>query len=57
VLFPVQAEENLEHDCILTIEQVCLSRVDLKDVPFETPDQTLYTAGNSFVIRGECKSG
>jgi len=31
--------------------------MDLKYVPLETPDQTLYTDGSSFVIKWEHKSG
>ncbi|XP_040434580.1 uncharacterized protein LOC121080559 [Falco naumanni] len=48
----VQEEEQLEHDCLATIERVYSSREDLKDTPLEAPDWELYTDGSSFVENG-----
>nr|XP_009513079.1 PREDICTED: LOW QUALITY PROTEIN: uncharacterized protein LOC104053351 [Phalacrocorax carbo] len=44
---------SLEHDCLLTIEQVYSSRPDLKDEPLENPDLELFTDGSSFVQEGK----
>ncbi|GAB0209552.1 protein NYNRIN-like [Grus japonensis] len=44
--------EKLEHDCLLTIEQVYSSRPDLKDEPLKDPDLELFTDGSSFVQEG-----
>ncbi|XP_075302057.1 uncharacterized protein LOC142365285 [Opisthocomus hoazin] len=44
--------ENLEHDCLLTVEQVYSSRPDLRDEPLENPDLELFMDGNSFVKEG-----
>ena len=43
---------SLEHDCLLTVEQVYSSRWDLKDEPLENPDLELFTDGRSFVKEG-----
>jgi len=43
---------SLEHDCLLTIEQVYSSRSDLKDEPLENPDLELFTDGSSYVQEG-----
>ncbi|GAB0190206.1 protein NYNRIN-like [Grus japonensis] len=40
--------EKLEHDCLITIEQVYSSRPDLKDEPLKDPDLELFTDGSSF---------
>lgn len=47
----------IQHDCLLTIEQVYSSREDLKDTPLENPDWELFTDGSSFVREGKRKSG
>jgi len=44
--------ESLEHDCLLTVEQVYSSRSDLKDEPLENPDLELFMDGSSFVKEG-----
>ncbi|GAB0207505.1 protein NYNRIN-like [Grus japonensis] len=44
--------EKLEHDCLVTIEQVYSSRPDLKDEPLKDPDLELFTDGSSFVQEG-----
>ncbi|GAB0209584.1 protein NYNRIN-like [Grus japonensis] len=44
--------EKLEHDCLLTIEQVYSSRPDLTDEPLKDPDLELFTDGSSFVQEG-----
>jgi len=44
--------ESLEHDCLLTVEQVYPSRPDLKDEPLENTDLELFTDGSSFVKEG-----
>jgi len=49
--------ENLEHDCLLTVEQVYSSRPDLRDEPLENPDLELFTDGNSFVKEGRRTAG
>jgi len=49
--------ENLEHDCLLTVEQVYSSRSDLKDEPLENPDLELFTDESSFVKEGRRMSG
>ncbi|KAM7077836.1 LOW QUALITY PROTEIN: putative bromodomain-containing protein 10 [Ciconia maguari] len=48
---------NLEHDCLLTIEQVYSSRPDLKDAPLPNPDLELFTDGSSFVQEGRRMAG
>ncbi|GAB0208003.1 protein NYNRIN-like [Grus japonensis] len=49
--------EKLEHDCLLTIEQVYSSRPDLKDEPLKDPDLELFTDGSSFVQEGRRMAG
>ncbi|GAB0204071.1 hypothetical protein GRJ2_002872700 [Grus japonensis] len=49
--------EKLEHDCLLTIEQVYSSRPDLKDEPLKDPDLELFTDGSSFVQEGRRIAG
>ncbi|GAB0207007.1 protein NYNRIN-like [Grus japonensis] len=49
--------EKLEHDCLLTIEQVYSSRPDLKDKPLKNPDLELFTDGSSFVQEGRRMAG
>jgi len=44
--------ENLEHDCLLTVEQVYSRRPDLRDEPLEDPDLELFMDGSSFVKEG-----
>ncbi|GAB0207975.1 hypothetical protein GRJ2_003263200 [Grus japonensis] len=44
--------EKLEHDCLLTTEQVYSSRPDLTDKPLKDPDLELFTDGSSFVQEG-----
>jgi len=44
--------ESLEHDCLLTVEQVYSSRSYLKDEPLENTDLELFTDGSSFVKEG-----
>ncbi|GAB0207362.1 protein NYNRIN-like [Grus japonensis] len=44
--------EKLEHDCLLTIEQVYSSRPDLTDEPLKDPDLELFIDGSSFVQEG-----
>ncbi|XP_074991807.1 uncharacterized protein LOC142074825 [Calonectris borealis] len=48
---------SLEHDCLLTIEQVYSSRLDLRDEPLEHPDLELFTDGSSFVQEGKRMAG
>ncbi|KAK4821608.1 hypothetical protein QYF61_025185 [Mycteria americana] len=48
---------NVEHDCLLTIEQVYSSRPDLRDEPLENPDLELFTDGSSFVQEGRRMAG
>lgn len=48
-----QVEENLEHDCLQTIEEVYASRSDFKDTSLENSDLELYTDGSSFVQNGK----
>ncbi|GAB0206231.1 protein NYNRIN-like [Grus japonensis] len=49
--------EKLEHDCLVTIEQVYSSRPDLKDEPLKDPDLELFTDGSSFVQEGRRIAG
>ncbi|GAB0205208.1 protein NYNRIN-like [Grus japonensis] len=49
--------EKLEHDCLLTIEQVYSSRLDLKDEPLKDRDRELLTDGSSFVQEGRRMAG
>jgi len=49
--------ENLEHDCLLTVEEVYSSRQDLRDDPLENPDLELFTDGSSFVKEGRRTAG
>ncbi|GAB0209500.1 protein NYNRIN-like [Grus japonensis] len=49
--------EKLEHDCLLTIEQVYSTRPDLKDEPLKDPDLELFTDGSSFVQEGRRIAG
>ncbi|GAB0206634.1 hypothetical protein GRJ2_003129000 [Grus japonensis] len=49
--------EKLEHDRLLTIEQVYSSRPDLKDEPLKDPDLELFTDGSSFVQEGRRMAG
>ncbi|GAB0207993.1 protein NYNRIN-like [Grus japonensis] len=49
--------EKLEHDCLLTIEQVYSSRPDLKDEPLKDPDLELFMDGSSFVQEGRRMAG
>ncbi|GAB0202604.1 hypothetical protein GRJ2_002726000 [Grus japonensis] len=49
--------EKLEHDCLLTIEQVYSSRPDLKEEPLKDPDLELFTDGSSFVQEGRRMAG
>jgi len=49
--------ESLEHDCLLTVEQVYSSRSDLKDESLENPDLELFTDGSSFVRKGRRMAG
>ncbi|GAB0210204.1 protein NYNRIN-like [Grus japonensis] len=49
--------EKLEHDCLLTIEQVYSSRPDLTDEPLKDPDLELFTDGSSFVQEGRRMAG
>ncbi|GAB0203794.1 hypothetical protein GRJ2_002845000 [Grus japonensis] len=49
--------EKLEHDCLVTIEQVYSSRPDLKDKPLKDPDLELFTDGSSFVQEGRRIAG
>ncbi|GAB0201686.1 protein NYNRIN-like [Grus japonensis] len=49
--------EKLEHDCLLTTEQVYSSRPDLKDKPLKDPDLELFTDGSSFVQEGRRMAG
>ncbi|GAB0188415.1 protein NYNRIN-like [Grus japonensis] len=49
--------EKLEHDCLITIEQVYSSRPDLKDEPLKDPDLELFTDGSSFVQEGRRIAG
>ncbi|GAB0202612.1 protein NYNRIN-like [Grus japonensis] len=49
--------EKLEHDCLVTIEQVYSSRPDLKEEPLKDPDLELFTDGSSFVQEGRRMAG
>ncbi|GAB0209792.1 protein NYNRIN-like [Grus japonensis] len=49
--------EKLEHDRLLTIEQVYSSRPDLKDEPLKDPDLELFMDGSSFVQEGRRMAG
>ncbi|GAB0203689.1 protein NYNRIN-like [Grus japonensis] len=49
--------EKLEHDCLVTIEQVYSSRPDLTDEPLKDPDLELFTDGSSFVQEGRRIAG
>ncbi|GAB0210004.1 protein NYNRIN-like [Grus japonensis] len=49
--------EKLEHDCLITIEQVYSSRPDLKDEPLKDPDLELFMDGSSFVQEGRRIAG
>ncbi|XP_010179273.1 PREDICTED: uncharacterized protein LOC104537943, partial [Mesitornis unicolor] len=52
-----QEEQQLEHDCTVTIEHTYSSREDLKDVPFEKPDWEPFTDCSSFVLNGTRYAG
>ncbi|TRZ06604.1 hypothetical protein HGM15179_020503 [Zosterops borbonicus] len=46
-----------EHDCLQTIEEVYSSRHDLKDMLLENPDWELFTDGSSFMKNDKRMAG
>jgi hypothetical protein len=43
---------NPIHDCLETLENIQSLQPDLTDVPWDEPDEILFTHGSSFVING-----
>ncbi|RMC21500.1 hypothetical protein DUI87_02366 [Hirundo rustica rustica] len=50
-------DDEPEHNCLQTIEEVYSSRSDLKDVALENPDWELFTDGSSFMKNGKRMTG
>ncbi|RMC21013.1 hypothetical protein DUI87_01869 [Hirundo rustica rustica] len=46
-----------EHSCLQTIEEVYSSRSDLKDVPLENPNWELFRDGSSIMKKGKRVTG
>lgn len=42
-----------DHDCLQTVEELYSSSSDLKDMPPENPDWELFTDGSSFMKNGK----
>jgi hypothetical protein len=40
------------HDCLETLENTQSLQLDLTDVPWDEPDEVLFTHGSSFVTKG-----
>ncbi|XP_015283176.1 PREDICTED: uncharacterized protein LOC107126105, partial [Gekko japonicus] len=56
-LLPVPCED-VEHDCLVTTDQLFASRLDLRDQPLQQPDLILYCDGSSFINpQGRRKAG
>ena len=45
------------HNCEEVIDEIYLSRPDLKDIPFQNPELELFTDESSFIQDGQCKAG
>lgn len=57
ILLPVSESGELQHNCLVTIEQVYSSRPDLKDNPLCEADMELFTDGSSYILNGKRKAG
>ncbi|XP_074859408.1 LOW QUALITY PROTEIN: uncharacterized protein LOC142017953 [Carettochelys insculpta] len=56
-LLPEKGTEEIEHDCLETIDTQCSSRPDLKDQPLLNADLEWFTDGSSQVINGKRRAG